>query len=100
MFQFDLFGEWRNRRLYGQSLADALRAEKTLQRPDIPDRGGNGRLTHQGEVITIAKVLGYKNTDGVTRGSSRIITALIEDANGKVHDVDAAQSKIDLKPAE
>lgn len=93
MFQFQLFGEWRNRTIYGETLEDAVTRVKELQRPDrstghiVPD----ARATPiPGEIVTVVRVICRRNTGNSTRGSNKYESVLIEDQDGKIHDVDAA----------
>ena len=93
MFAFQLFSEWRNRRIYGETLADAVRRCRKLQRPD--QASDTRPITYlPGEWVEVAQVLQDRNTTGHSRGSKEFESVIFEATDGSIHEVDVVREPV------
>lgn len=90
MTEYRLGSEWREARIYGETLADAVTREGKLQRPDVI---ANGAKVADGEVCIVGRVIGPRNTHGATRGGKTYESVLVELTDKRIVDVDALMSR-------
>lgn len=88
---YNLFGEWRNRTIYGETLADAVLREKHFQRPD---RFAEGEVIAEGEHVTVEKIVGEVDTSNTKRGGKPIHRVVAALADGRVVDFDATEERL------
>ncbi len=95
---YELFGEWRGRRVIGENLGDALR-RNGLRKPDefgrVEKMYGNRIIApvekiKTGEWLPIKTVLAAeKESPGSKRGDHEYVTAIVEIEGGRIIEVDA-----------
>ena len=94
MRAYELFREWRGRRIIGENLGDALK-RNGLREPDefaMEDTGMHrGPVkVKDGEYLPIKTVLvAERKNPGHRRGSDEFVTAMLELENGRIVEVDA-----------
>lgn len=81
MKKYQLFGEWNNATLYGESLSDALFKEKEL-------------CTAGGEKISVVRADEIAVPEGCTRGNKPFVRALVKLADQRTREVDAVETEI------
>ncbi|NIQ00977.1 MAG: hypothetical protein GWM98_11610 [Nitrospinaceae bacterium] len=86
--KYQLYSEWRNRAVYGESLTDALIRAKKLQRPD---KFEGGLKTEDGEWVGIKGVAQTVDTAGSQRGGRDFESVIIEAEDGRYLPVDALE---------
>lgn len=99
MKMYELFSEWANRTIYGDSLTDALRREGSLQRPRTRMRAGQ---YEEGEILRVGRVLKEHIPANRTRGGQACVQAVCEeamdhavpDAPRRIFEVDAVEREL------
>ena len=86
MKKYQLFSEFSNATIYGETLADAV-MHTTIKTPRKYDRDLQTNI--EGIEITIEKVLGYDDTSKSTRGNNKYESVIIETKDGKRLSIDA-----------
>lgn len=82
---YQLFSEWRNRTIYGETLTDAVTRAKKLQRPD---NFADGKIIEEGEWVDVLTVKQVRD-HSTTRGGYEYESVIFEAADGRYLDVDA-----------
>ena len=88
MKKFQLFNEWRGFIIYGEDLADAIRRQRKLQRPD---KFAYGEKVEEGEIVTIGRIIGYEDTSTATRGDKKYICVVAELDDKRIVSFDAIE---------
>jgi hypothetical protein len=96
MKKFQLYSEFGDRAIYGETLEEAVMAPAALVKPGKFERVDNGHgvrsvQTVPDEVIQVATVLGREDTSNITRGSDHFERVLVETISGEIVVVDAKE---------
>lgn len=87
MKKYQLFSEFNDCGFWGNDLPDAILRQKNLPRKGCVING----IYTPSEPVTITKVLGMRKTTGSTRGSHYYVSAVCENSNGQLIEVDARE---------
>ena len=86
MKKFKLFSEFKEKTIYGTTLADAVQ-HATIRTAGSYDRELQ-KVVDQ-EIIYIDKILGYDDTSQSTRGGKEYETVIVQTVDGKRLSIDA-----------
>ncbi|MBU4401014.1 MAG: hypothetical protein KKE86_17000 [Planctomycetes bacterium] len=89
---YQLFSEWRDVRIWGDSLADAV-LRHGLRTPDKMEMRDDGqtrgmRVAEHGQEVVLSRVLA-EGTAPYTRGNNKPIRLVFEDTKDRIHEIDA-----------
>ncbi len=94
MKEYKLFSEYNNKRIIGETLADAL-TRNGFQDAGTGHRDESGKFTFkEGKAHTIIKILIAERDRNYTRGNSKIVNAVVECDTGKILSVDAVITEV------
>lgn len=94
--KFKLFGEWRNREIYGYGLADAITRAQKLQRPDKFAPADSRHV--EGAWCEVKSILAICEPSNSTRGNDHYIRAIVEFADGRIEDVEVVEAALGVNP--